>query len=96
MKKEFIAKIVSAKTQKTVTVKVTRKFRHPLYRKVIVRHRSFKAHNEKMELVVGDTVRIQETRPISKDKHFIVVEKIDNNKLKVKSQNSKVKSTTQK
>jgi small subunit ribosomal protein S17 len=63
--------------QKTVVVKVERKFRHPLYRKIIIRHKKYKAHNEKLELVIGDKVKIEETRPISKDKHFNVIEKLD-------------------
>lgn len=76
MKKTFIGKVVSAKMQKTVVVRIERKFRHPLYKKVITRHRKFKAHNENLELAVGDAVKIEETRPISKDKHFKVVKKI--------------------
>jgi small subunit ribosomal protein S17 len=76
MKKIFIGDVVSTKMQKTVVVRVERKFRHPLYKKVITRHKKFKAHNEKLELAVGDRVEIEETRPISKDKHFIVKEKI--------------------
>ena len=62
--------------QKTTVVKVERKFRHPLYRKIIVRHKKYKVHNENLELKEGDMVKIKETRPISKDKHFIAVEKI--------------------
>ena len=76
MKKIFIGDVVSTKMQKTVVVRVERKFRHPLYKKVITRHKKLKAHNEKLELAVGDRVEIEETRPISKDKHFIVKEKI--------------------
>ena len=62
--------------QKTVVVSIEKKFRHPLYKKVITRHKKLKVHNEKLELKKGDRVRIQETRPISKDKYFIVMEKI--------------------
>ena len=80
MKKIFIGDVVSTKMQKTVVVRVERKFRHPLYKKVITRHKKFKAHNEKLELAVGDRVEIEETRPISKDKHFIVKEKITDKK----------------
>ncbi len=76
MKKEVIGKIVSAKMQKTVVVSIERKFRHHLYKKTIVRHKKIKAHNEDKELKVGDIVKIRETRPISKDKHFIVIERI--------------------
>ncbi len=77
MKKTLIGEVVSTKMQKTVVIRVERKFRHPLYQKVITRHKKFKAHNEKLELMVGDVVKIEETRPISKDKHFIVKEKIN-------------------
>lgn len=76
MSREFIGKIVSDKMQKTVVVSILRKFRHPLYKKTIIRHKKLKAHNENKELKVGDTVKIRETRPISKEKHFIVIEKV--------------------
>lgn len=78
MKKTLIGKIVSTKMAKTVVVVVERKFRHAVYHKVIIRHKKFKAHNEKLALQVGDMVKIQETKPISKDKHFIVIEKLKN------------------
>lgn len=68
-------KIVSDKMTKTVVIEVVQKFRHPKYQKVIIRHKKFKAHNEIEGLKVGDVVVIEETRPISKDKHFIVVKK---------------------
>lgn len=77
MKKTLIGSVVSNKMTKTVVVKVERKFRHPVYHKVIVRHKKFKVHNEKFELNVGDKVKIEETNPISKDKHFIVIEKLN-------------------
>ena len=76
MKKNLIGQVVSTKMQKTVLVKVERKFSHARYRKVIIRHKKYKAHNEDLKLNVGDTVKIEETRPISKDKHFIVVKKL--------------------
>ena len=76
MAKVFIGEVVSTKMQKTVVVKIERKFMHPRYKKIIVRHKKLKAHNEKLELKEGDKVKIKETRPISKDKHFIVIEKI--------------------
>ncbi len=66
--------VVSTKMINTIVVKVERKFRHPLYRKTIVKHKKYKAHNENPNIKEGDTVRIKETRPISKDKHFIVIE----------------------
>jgi small subunit ribosomal protein S17 len=76
MAKTLIGEVVSTKMQKTVVVKVERKFRHPLYEKVIVRHKKYKAHNEDLKLKEGDTVKIIETRPLSKDKHFRVLEKL--------------------
>jgi len=78
MAKALIGKVVSTKMQKTVVVKVERKFRHPLYEKVITRHKKYKAHNEEFKLKEGDMVKIIETRPISKDKHFKVAEKLTN------------------
>lgn len=80
MKKTLIGKVVSTKMTKTVVVKVERKFRHQVYHKVIIRHKKYKVHNEKLDLKLGDIVKIEETKPISKDKHFMVIEK-----LKVKS-----------
>ena len=76
MAKLFTGIVMSTKMRKTVTVMVTRKFRHPLYKKVISRQKKYKAHNENLDLKVGDLVSIKETRPISKDKHFIVVDKV--------------------
>ncbi|PIU37204.1 30S ribosomal protein S17 [Candidatus Roizmanbacteria bacterium CG_4_8_14_3_um_filter_34_9] len=76
MKKILTGKVVSAKMDKTVVVMVERKFRHPVYHKVIIRHKKYKAHNDKLTLVENDTVRIEETKPISKDKHFKVIEKL--------------------
>ena len=77
MKKTLIGKIVSTKMTKTVVVMVERKFRHAVYHKVIIRHKKFKAHNENLNLQMGDLVKIEETKPISKDKHFIVIEKLN-------------------
>jgi len=77
MAKVFKGRVVSTKMQKTVVVKVERVFRHPLYKKVVRRHKKYKAHNEKIDLKIGDIVKIKETRPISKDKHFIVIGKIE-------------------
>ncbi len=63
--------VVSDKMQKTVVVQVTRTFRHPLYKKVVQKHKKFKAHDE-LGAKVGDVVRIVESRPISKTKHWVV------------------------
>ena len=74
-KKEFVGKVASVKTQKTVIVEVIQFHRHPLYQKAVKRTRRFPAHVEGIELAVGDSVRITETKPVSKTKHFIVKEK---------------------
>ena len=76
MRKTLIGKVVSTKMTKTVVVMVERKFKHPVYHKVIVRHKKYKAHNEKLDLKLEDMVQIEETKPISKDKHFRVIEKL--------------------
>jgi small subunit ribosomal protein S17 len=76
MKKTLIGTVVSTKMTKTIVVKVERKFRHAVYHKVIIRHKKYKVHNENFELIDGDMVKIEETKPISKDKHFIVIEKL--------------------
>ncbi len=66
--------VVSDKMDKTVVVNVARRKQHPLYRKVINRSRRFKAHDAANECNVGDIVRILETRPISRDKRWRVIE----------------------
>jgi len=76
MKKILQGEVVSNKMTKTVVVRVERKTRHPKYQKVIIRHKKYKAHNEEMKLEIGDVVEIEETRPISKDKHFRVIKKL--------------------
>lgn len=77
MNKTFTGEVISDKMNKTVTVLIERKFRHRFYNKIIIRHRKFKAHNEEFKLKIGDLVKIQETKPISKEKHFIVIEKMN-------------------
>ncbi len=80
MNKTLTGKIVSNKMAKTVVVMVERKYQHPQYKKVIVRHKKFKAHNEKLDLQIGDLVKIQATKPFSKDTYFLVVEKLPTQK----------------
>jgi len=75
MAKIFTGKVISAKTSKTATVLVERKFRHPLYKKVIIQHKKFKVHYEDVKIKQDDVVKIRETRPISKDKHFVIISK---------------------
>ncbi|MFA6005232.1 MAG: 30S ribosomal protein S17 [Patescibacteria group bacterium] len=66
--------VVSTKLEKTITVRVEERYRHPLYQKVIKKHKRYLAHNESVKVADGDTVRIEETRPLSKNKHFKVIE----------------------
>ena len=69
--------VVSDGMDKTVTVNVERRFPHPLYGKGVKRSKKYHAHDEKNEFQVGDTVRIVETRPLSKTKRWRVVELIE-------------------
>ena len=69
--------VVSDKMDKTIVVAIKTKVRHPLYGKMVNRTRKFKAHDENNECGIGDTVKIMETRPLSKDKRWRVVEIIE-------------------
>lgn len=71
-RKVVIGTVVSDKMQKTIVVKVDRRVRHGLYKKYIVRSRHFKAHDEKNEAKVGDRVALLESRPLSKDKRWVL------------------------
>ncbi len=77
MAKIFEGIIVSDKMKNTVAVKVERTFLHPVYKKVVKRHKKYLADSGKFKLTVGDKVKIKETRPISARKHFIVVGKLE-------------------
>ncbi len=74
--KTFIGKVVSTKMNKTVIVLVEHSFVHPLYKKAMRRTKRYACHNESLDVKVGDMVHIAETKPISRRKHFVVVEKI--------------------
>ncbi|GAB4353565.1 MAG: 30S ribosomal protein S17 [Oricola sp.] len=65
--------VVSDKNDKTVVVRVERRFTHPLFKKTVRRSKKYKAHDENNQFKVGDTVLIQESAPISKDKCWVVV-----------------------
>ncbi len=69
--------VVSDKMEKTVVVAIERRVRHPVYGKMMTRTKKLKAHDEQNSAKLGDTVRIMETRPLSKDKRFRVVEIVD-------------------
>ncbi|WP_421850055.1 30S ribosomal protein S17 [Oricola sp.] len=65
--------VVSDKNDKTVVVRVERRFTHPLFKKTVRRSKKYKAHDENNQFKTGDTVFIQESAPISKDKCWVVV-----------------------
>ena len=76
-RKTRVGVVVSDKMDKTAVVAIKTKVRHPLYGKMVNRTRKFKAHDEENQCGIGDTVRIMETRPISKDKRWRLVEIIE-------------------
>ena len=80
VRKVRVGKVVSDKMDKTVVVAVERKVPHPLYNKPMVSTKRFKAHDENNECQIGDTVKIVETRPLSKDKCWRVVEILERQK----------------
>jgi small subunit ribosomal protein S17 len=69
-RKEVVGEVLANRMQKTIVVQVTRKKAHPFYGRVIARNKKFYAHDEKNEARVGDVVRIEETRPLSKLKRW--------------------------
>ena len=75
-KRILIGTVSSDKTDKTVTVLVERKVKHPLYGKIIRRSKKYHAHDEANEYTIGDIVRIEETKPISKTKTWVVKDRV--------------------
>jgi small subunit ribosomal protein S17 len=73
-RKERVGRVTSNKMEKTITVVVDRKVKHPVYGKFMTKSQKFHAHDEKNECNIGDTVRIMETRPLSKTKRWRLVE----------------------
>src|SRR2546426_977838 len=73
-RKERVGEVISNKMAKTIIVRVERRFPHPKYKKVVTGYTKFYAHDEKSEAKVGDRVRIEETRPLSKTKRWRLVE----------------------
>lgn len=71
-RKSYIGIVTSDKMQKTVVVKISQMSKHPKYDRIAKAHNKFKAHDEKGTAKIGDTVKIEETRPLSKDKRFRV------------------------
>ena len=76
-RKTMVGRVISDKMDKTIVVAVEDRIAHPLYKKIIKRSVKFKAHDEKNECGIGDRVMIMETRPISKDKKWRVVQIIE-------------------
>ena len=74
LRKTRTGKVVSDKMDKTIVVAVEDHVKHPLYKKIIKKTYNLKAHDEKNECNVGDTVKVMETRPLSKDKRWRLVE----------------------
>ena len=77
LRKTRVGIVTSDKMDKTITVSVVEHVKHPLYGKIMKRTYKLKAHDEENQCGIGDTVRIMETRPISKDKRWRVVEIIE-------------------
>ena len=76
-RKVRVGRVISDKMEKTVVVQVSDRKSHPLYKKVVQHRVRFKAHDESNECKLGDLVRIMETRPLSKDKRWRVVEVVE-------------------
>jgi len=76
-RKERVGEVISNKMTKTIIVRVQRRFPHPKFKKVVTGYKKFYAHDEKNEARVGDRVRIEETRPLSKTKRWRLVEVVE-------------------
>ena len=79
-KKTMTGVVVSNKMDKTVVVKVERRFSHPVFKKVVKTTKKYKVHDEKNECLEGDFIRIQETRPLSKEKRWRLLDIISRDK----------------
>jgi len=77
LRKERIGVVTSNKMEKSITVAISRKVKHPMYGKFVKKSNTFSAHDEKNECGIGDTVKIMETRPLSKNKRWRLVEIIE-------------------
>jgi len=77
LRKTRIGKVVSDKMDKTVVVAITDNVKHPLYGKIVKRTYKLKAHDENNECKIGDRVKVMETRPLSKDKRWRLVEIVE-------------------
>ena len=77
LRKTRTGKVVSDKMDKTIVVAIENRVKHPLYKKVVKRTYNLKAHDENNECRIGDTVKVMETRPLSKDKRWRLVEIVE-------------------
>ena len=77
LRKTRVGKVISDKMDKTIVVAVVDNVEHPLYKKIVKRTYKLKAHDENNECGIGDTVKVMETRPLSKDKRWRLVEIIE-------------------
>ena len=77
LRKTRVGKVVSDKMDKTIVVAIEDNVKHPLYKKIVKRTYKLKAHDENNECNIGDRVKVMETRPLSKDKRWRVVEIIE-------------------
>ena len=76
-RKQRVGEVVSDKMAKTIVVRVERRFPHPQYKKIVTSYKKFYAHDEESSAKVGDTVRIEESRPLSKLKRWNLVEVVE-------------------
>lgn len=78
-RKERVGEVISNKMNKTIVVRVERRFPHPQFKKIVTEYKKLYAHDEKQDAKIGDRVRIQETRPLSKLKRWRLVEVVERN-----------------
>jgi small subunit ribosomal protein S17 len=77
-KRQLVGTVMSNKMEKSVTVRVINKKLHPLYKKIVKQYKKYMAHNELEDINVGDRVRLIESKPMSKHKRWVLVEKLPN------------------
>ena len=77
MRKTRVGVVVSDKMDKTIVVEIRSRVKHPIYGKIMNRNKKFKVHDENNECGIGDTIKVMETRPLSKDKRWRLVEIIE-------------------
>jgi small subunit ribosomal protein S17 len=77
VRKQRVGEVVSNKMTKTIVVRVERRFSHPQFKKIVTSYKKFYAHDEQATAKIGDTVRIEETRPLSKLKRWKLVEVVE-------------------